>query len=81
MAETINPTIQNGQTCLEKIGLSQRISLRAENTYKDTNEYSEIHEDSKSNGQPQGKRTAQQPRTWLLHATADTVKQKSIRTK
>ena len=51
MADTIN----NGQTCLEKQGITARKDQTLRSDYTKNDEYSSVHQDSISNGDVQGK--------------------------
>jgi hypothetical protein len=48
-------TIQNGQTCLEKRGFTERHNEIVRSDYNIENQYSAVHPDALSNGDPQGK--------------------------
>ena len=49
--------LENGQSCLEARGIEQRHSEIIRNDYNNTNEYSAIHPNAKSDGDIKGKGT------------------------
>ena len=50
-------TIQNGQTCLEARGMTERHTEMARSDYNRENQYSEVHPNAISDGDPKGKGT------------------------
>ena len=63
------------QTCLEKKGIERRNDLIVRNDYNKNDEYSEIHKDAISDGDPLGKGTGHGGHT---HSTPDCNKPSSI---
>jgi len=48
-------TVQNGQTCLEKAGITERHNEITRSDYNIENQYSSLHQDAISDGDAQGK--------------------------
>ena len=63
------------QTCLEKKGIEARGEALVRNDYSRVDEYSELHSDALSNGDPQGKGTGIGGHT---HSTPDCTRPSSI---
>lgn len=63
------------QTCLEKTGLEKRAEAVVRNDYNPSDEYSVIHKDALSDGDPQGKGTGHGGHT---HSIPDCSRPSSI---